>query len=724
LRSTQEQSSGSYRADIDGLRAIAILVVVLYHAGVPFFRGGFVGVDIFFVISGALIGAHVYSDIRRKNFRITDFYRRRAKRILPALFVVLIFCYITALLLLSPAELVSFGSNSIAAIGSCSNLLSWYRTGYFATGADQNPLLMTWSLGVEEQFYVIFPLLMLLLARLRRRTLFTVTSLITLLSLAVCIAVTPRHRAGAFYLLPTRAWELSIGILLAIYENGRLASHLYLKQRFANLTAAAGLLLIGISVAIFDSHIVFPGGTAMLPVFGAALILSSPASWVNRFLLSSRPLTFIGLISYSLYLWHWPLLSFVRIASDRPISVATGCTISALSLVCAYLSYRFVEQRFRASATPTNILLLRYGTLCLFAALPGVLFISLRGLPSRFPPSLESADILAGTDLDRCFADNRLNLSSTCVNTQDPRPVVALLGDSHAKVIAPELHKLANQSGYNFYEITRSSCLPILTPANSQPGTPEQSDCASYNQLAHNLVEQDPKVRVVILAAYWAASRIYGVTEDAAADLSVEEKELASTLSSLQASKKQIVVLQDVPIFKFDPLRRTRSHFIPLRDSLARLFSPSFDTWNQAPLSQVFLKQNQDTKQMLARVSTQFNVNLFDPMENLCTRDYCTFFDDQSLLYVDQHHCSPVGAKVAYSNLRLPAISEKIPLTSSRSPAVPLGVSNENAINLKRNAAPGVPFHANNGAFSVRAANTSNPATSSGANSPSLPTRN
>ena len=204
---THKRSQTNYRRDIDGLRAIAVFSVVACHAGLQIFRGGYVGVDIFFVISGYLIGAHVYKEVLHDSFSITRFYQRRAKRILPALFVVLAFCYVFSLFVLDTSELKTFARYAIATIGSFSNAFAWYKSGYFATGADQNPLLMTWSLGVEEQFYLIFPLLMLYFGKMGRPKLFLATSAVIVLSLGLSIAGLFKNPTATFYLLPTRAWN-------------------------------------------------------------------------------------------------------------------------------------------------------------------------------------------------------------------------------------------------------------------------------------------------------------------------------------------------------------------------------------------------------------------------------------------------------------------------------------------------------------------------------------
>ena len=665
-------SDSSYRPDIDGLRAIAVLSVVIYHAGIPFLKGGFVGVDIFFVISGYLIGAHVYSDIRRGRFSIPAFYRKRAKRILPALLVVLTFCYLVAVLILSPQELKLFGSYSIATILSWSNVLAWLKSDYFAPDANQNPLLMTWSLGVEEQFYVIFPILMLLFAKARHRNIFLGTLLVTIVSLAACIVETPKNPSAVFYLLPTRAWEIAFGVLLAVYEKGRPSGSLYFAQRFRHIASTVGILLIAIGIFFFDLHTPFPGSAALLPVCGAACIISAPAGWANR-ILSTTPFIFIGQISYSLYLWHWPLLSFSRIIADRPISIAMGCTIAAVSFVCAWLSYRFVEQPCRKSKVLTRPLLIRYAILCAIVILPAVLFRYSSGLPNRFP-KLIPIEADRYWELDKCPSGDSLNLSRACVDTQDPRPAIALLGDSHAQAISTALRKIANQSGFKMYEIVEFAC-PPLTGVIIQYQPEDNRRCIDHNAQALSFLEHDPRVRVVVLVGYWAGPEVQHLHyvpvdhPDSSPEIAESRRNLGlglgATVSSLKSANKEVILLQDVPIFTFDPLRRIRSMYIPARTWLARHLFPSPETQGRASLSETYREQDEAAADVINSVAAQYNVSIFDPKKNLCSND-CLFFRDQRPLFWDEEHVTPVGGEVALAGLTF--TSDHTPRSSSTVP--------------------------------------------------------
>jgi len=654
------QRINTYRPDIDGLRAIAVLSVVLFHAGVPGLNGGFVGVDIFFVISGFLIGAHVYADIRRQAFTLSDFYRKRVKRILPAMLVVLAFCYFTSLLLLSARELKSFGGSSIATVLSVSNIYFWLQSNYFAQAADQNPLLMTWSLGVEEQFYLIFPIIMLVFGKARRKNILFSTLLFTICSLAFCIVGTLTHPTATFYLLPTRAWELCFGILLAIYENGRDPMTLYGLQRFANLSSVVGIVAIMISVFFFNSHTPFPSYAATLPVCGAALLLISPGGWVNRTLFSSLPFTAVGSISYSLYLWHWPLLSFAHIISDRPLSVTMGCGIAVLSLLCAWLSYRFIEQPFRKSSLPSRPLLMRYGLVCVLAIGPGLLFYFSSGLPKRVPQAtaIEAMKIIGDQS---CFGTDSPVISPTCVDTQDPRPAIALIGDSHAAAIASALREIATQSGFKFYEMVKVSCPPLVGVTRVIDTLAAERECLDYNAKVLTFLQQDQRVKVVFITGYWAGpeiDRVGYVTADRLHKPTAGEQSdqnlalgLESIISSLHSAKKQVVLIMDVPVFTFDPMRRILSTATPARDYLARHLFPSMEGKDGAPFYETYIDQDEHAVAILKKVAGIESTLVFNPKVNLCSKDQCFFYNGQQPLYLDNQHVGIIGARRALTGL-------------------------------------------------------------------------
>ncbi len=335
-----------YRPDIDGLRAIAVSTVLVYHAFPTALPGGFVGVDIFFAISGYLITGIIVDALRGDRFSLADFYSRRIRRIFPALTLVLVSVLTAGWFLLYADDYARVGQHVAAGAAFLSNIELWNESSYFDVSADLKPLLHLWSLGVEEQFYLVWPLLLALAARWRRGPI-AATVGIGLASFAVAIVTVQSDRTAAFYAPWTRFWELLAGATLAC------STMEIVTERWRHAASVAGFAMIAVAVALIDRTSMFPGFWVMLPVFGACLLIAAgPAAWVNRAILSLRPVVWIGLISYPLYLWHWPLLSFAKIVSSTPPSPSMRGALLGASVMLAYLTYVLVERpvRFRLSS--------------------------------------------------------------------------------------------------------------------------------------------------------------------------------------------------------------------------------------------------------------------------------------------------------------------------------------------------------------------------------------
>jgi Predicted acyltransferases len=323
-------ASHRYRADIDGLRAVAIILVVLFHSGVTSLQGGFIGVDLFFVISGFLIGGIISKEISEGHFSFYQFYLRRIKRIAPALFFMMTILLLLGFILLSPLEFSQLAKYSLAVFIAVPNMLLLKSGDYFSTDSDLNPLLMTWSLGIEEQFYIVLPFILLLAVRLKR-SMRSVVLILSVISLVACIGITPFATTHAFYLLPTRAWELGAGVLLALWKPQPLTG------RAASLLNLLGWVMIIAASLLLSSHSQFPGWLAIIPVLAGCLMIGA-RSELNQLLLENPLMRFIGKISYSWYLWHWPLLSLARICSDHPLTVWQGLMICGAALGLAWFS--------------------------------------------------------------------------------------------------------------------------------------------------------------------------------------------------------------------------------------------------------------------------------------------------------------------------------------------------------------------------------------------------
>lgn len=333
-----------YRKEIDGLRAVAVLPVILFHAGMEFFSGGYVGVDVFFVISGYLITTIILAEKSERRFTLANFYERRARRILPALFVVMFVCMPLAWHWMTPRELNDFAESITGVALFYSNIFFWLESGYFDTAAELKPLLHTWSLAVEEQYYLLFPLFITLTWRFGKQAMFTALALIGFASLGLAHWNAVDYPSATFYLLPTRLWELLIGSLVAFYLLDHERGHGTRQQ----ILSACGLVMILFAIFVFDERTPFPSLYALIPTVGTALIIlfASEKTATGAFL-CNRLLVGVGLISYSAYLWHQPLFAFGRLATVGEPSTQLMAALGILALFLAYLTWRFVEQPFR-----------------------------------------------------------------------------------------------------------------------------------------------------------------------------------------------------------------------------------------------------------------------------------------------------------------------------------------------------------------------------------------
>jgi len=382
----------AYRPDIDGLRGIAVSAVILFHANVTVFRGGFVGVDIFFVISGFLITAISLREWEIGQFSVIRFFEKRARRILPALLLVTLVCVPFAVTIPNPLQTKQFFESVLYVLSFLSNFHFWGQTGYFETSAELKPLLHTWSLAVEEQYYVLFPFMFLALVRSRKTAALLILAFGFVVSLALAqTLIQSGQKPAAFFLLPTRVWEILAGVFCALASRGGLTGRVTGKP--AGLLAGAGLILVLVSLPVFNDNTVTPGAHALIPVIGAALIIlfSRSGGSVYR-LLSNNTLVFLGLISFSAYLWHQPIFAFARLFSGEPLSVWTMAALCLLIIPLAYVSWRFVEVPFRNRATISLALTSRAA----LAAMTVLLLVSIIGIRSyglihyRFPSTVAS----------------------------------------------------------------------------------------------------------------------------------------------------------------------------------------------------------------------------------------------------------------------------------------------------------------------------------------------
>ena len=497
------------RKEIDGLRAVAVAPVVLWHAGVNAVSGGFVGVDVFFVISGYLITGLIVSEREAGTFTLARFYERRARRILPALLLV-VACFVPFAWLWAPIGLLNGYGRSLAAVTAfISNYVFIGSSGYFVAIGQEKPLLHTWSLAVEEQYYLIFPLLLLMLWRLGRRKVVAALAVGAVLSFGLAELYALRGDGDGFYLLPTRAWELLIGALAALTPHDPFAP----ADRWRQGLSLAGLAAIVFSVFALDPAAAFPSLYALLPTLGAAAILLSatPGTLVHR-LLSSAPFVGLGLISYSAYLWHQPLFVFARLRHVHDVPAPTMAGLVVLTLLLATLSWRFVETPFRDRArvsTKQLVWTLAPASLVLLLVGLGIQQVAHRSPPPALPfrnPTLAT--------IEQRFAPNT-GLSPTC-NQRDgyrprpqcqsgPAPTIMVWGDSFAMHLVDGM--VVANPGRATLQATRDSCGPILGVSllTSKLDAAFVENCLAFNEAAMRELKAQPQIVDVVLSSEFAA---------------------------------------------------------------------------------------------------------------------------------------------------------------------------------------------------------------------------
>ncbi len=489
-----------YRADVDGLRAIAVIAVVVYHAFPGALRAGFTGVDVFFVISGYLISSLIWRGLADGKFSLLTFYGRRVLRLFPALLVVLAACLVAGWWLLAPGGYERLGRDTAAAAVYLSNFVFWRESGYFAPAASARPLTHLWSLAVEEQFYVLYPWLLIATFRRRRATVVLLLSLLAG-SFAVSVVILRIDPAQAFYLLPSRFWELLAGGLLAYAQINVWKQP---SRRVANVVSLCGLALL--PLAFLRPHSSdFPGWWALAPVAAAVLLVGGgPEAMLNRLVLARRPLVFVGRISYPLYLWHFPMLSFAR-ARYGTLSTGAALVVVALSFVLAYLTFQFIEVPLRShvrrvSWKPVPVLIV----LMLALGGGGLVVDESGGAPSRLPLLMRK---LTGFTYDykpvyregTCFLRNDQDATAFTSSCVEPgtKPLLFLWGDSHAADLYPGLKALETSRRFRIAEFTASSCPPFV-----HYSPPNRPFCEALNQaVIQKLRALHP--REVLLSAAW-----------------------------------------------------------------------------------------------------------------------------------------------------------------------------------------------------------------------------
>ncbi|MEP9347408.1 acyltransferase family protein [Xanthobacter sp. KR7-225] len=648
-----------YRPDIDGLRTIAVLPVVFFHGGM--ISGGFVGVDVFFVISGYLITMILYEDARSGRLSIIRFYDRRIRRILPALFVVFGVTTLFALWLLTANDLVMYSRSLIAAVAFVSNIYFWKANDYFADGGDPAPLLHTWSLGVEEQFYIFFPILIYLFARFFRLTLlpFAVIA-VGVISFGLSWYGSIRVPNFAFYMLPARAWELLAGSIIAIPFLPTL------RPWMGRTLAALGIAGILVACFFYTSKIAFPGLAAALPVFGAAFVVygglysgGGLASW----LLSRPPMVYIGKTSYSLYLWHWPILVFGAQYFGGELSTAQALVLIALSFAAAVLSYHFVETPFRTGAVlalPWKRFSAAGAAMAAFAVCAQTLILT-KGLPIRMP---EAASTASAARFDRSPAENECLVipkqselpaparAERCTFGAAPGGTyqVALWGDSHGSAMVPGVVAAFTARGQSVRQITLAGCPPLL---GASVGVRDGGyRCRTFNDLVVKELALMPKGGTVFIVGRWrnwlGSGRVNFLKDDLSGAPSQEDSarafdaSLDRSIAAVRALGLKPVIVGPVPEFlKAVPGCASRALFHGFDASSCYRIDAAQREKLLGP-----------AEAALARAQKRWpDVTFLMPASAFCDVNGCDARIDGRIAYRDSHHLNQTAAKILLPRL-------------------------------------------------------------------------
>ena len=639
-----------YRADIDGLRTLAVLPVIAFHAGLGL-DGGYVGVDVFFVISGYLITSLIVLDLKNGRFSLLGFYERRARRILPALFVMMGVTAGVAAVFLMPSDLSDFGMSAIYAALFAGNIWFYKDTGYFNEAAELKPLLHTWSLGIEEQFYLGFPFLMLALFWLTRmRGCFLVIAAGFAFSLALSIWALEDAPLKAFYWPTHRAWELATGALLSIAASNGWLERFKGRHALALALGILGLALIGSSVLLYGPETPFPGLAALPVCLGTAMVIASGtlAETPVSKLLGTAPMVFVGKLSYSLYLWHWPVLVFAFYVSSGPLTAEQGAVCLVVAFGLAYVSWRYVEQPFRDRSrfTRTQIFAGAAASIAALAA-AGAGFAALNGLPGRMPIEIQTLlkreNLVAGRRECHFVTPRRALDGDVCIRGDMTRePTFILAGDSHAEALSPAIFEAAEALGLSGYQFTNPGFRPM-------PGVWYQG-FRGYVDLTEAFVAfvaARPEISTIFVSGYWEHQftgytyRYSGlVFLDDGYDGSGTAYNKTATLDGFRRLAERlpgvrIVLLDDVP----------SGHALHL-PTQARLLRFGHEASAGLPRKEADRQRATYEPHFLRLAGEQPTIDYRRLFADFCSEGRCPLFKDGQAVYRNGDHLSVHGARL------------------------------------------------------------------------------
>jgi peptidoglycan/LPS O-acetylase OafA/YrhL len=650
-----------YRPDIDGLRAIAVIPVVLFHAGFGAFSGGYIGVDIFFVISGYLITSILNTEIESKKFSIILFYQRRIRRIFPALIVVLIFCIMAGYAIFTPKDYIGLGQSVIAAACFVSNIYFWRQTNYFDNAVFEKPLLHTWSLSIEEQFYLFYPWLLVLVSRHSRLARSLAVVGISILSFLLSAVLVSRSQSATFYLGPTRAWELLLGGIIALGIIPELQD-----LRASRLAAIIGVVLIVIPIFAYTSTTRFPGIAALPPCLGAALLIWSGENQkaVIHEWLAARPAVAIGRASYSLYLWHFPIFAFARYMTVGVIGTVMAATLCLLATAVAFISVWLVERPFRFP--PKDVSANRRAAVAFVAM--GVMVVAggsitrSDGFPGRI--SLAEKAIL---DVEQeqngyyhweCLSLERKIVppKSACrLGAQNVEPTMLLWGDSHAVVTASALEQAAIKNGVAFLFAASVDCpigIGFGIDAHTGPSfvsSPGYQYCEQYNKNMLALALAAPKIRTIILSSRWSNWRVGENGSPAESPVDIRLRNAAGTAQSMVDNRRIFAVGLENLVSALTAAGKVLWIVGPVPQPSVRVPQALYvkrigidDADIDVPRD-TFSAQNRFIVDLFGKMSKQYPLHFIWPDQALCGSTTCPVTENNKPLFFDTNHLSKYG---------------------------------------------------------------------------------
>ncbi len=613
-------ASTAYRPHIDGLRAIAILSVLLYHVGLTPFSGGFVGVDVFFVISGYLITEILTRDIANGRFSILAFYDRRIRRIFPALFTVLIAIATLAWFVYPDDLLKKLSEGIVATVLFASNILFWLRFGYFNHNASGEPVIHTWSLAVEEQFYIVFPVLLFGLFRtFKRQNVAIVIAVLAAISFLLSAWCAYRYPRAAFYLTPFRAWELLLGALAALQFFPPFRHPVALRVQ-----GWIGLGLIAWAVTQFTPLMVFPGVNALVPCLGALLLIrAEPQTSSTGRLLSTKPFVFLGLISYSLYLWHWPLLVFAKALNIGDLSTAQTAAVLALSIVLATLTWRYIENPARRQhAAAQRPVVFALATVAIAAGFTfGMAGHVQAGWPQRLPQQalqLERGLRDFSPRREECHSednDTRPYEQKCVYGAPNVKPEYAIWGDSHAVELAVALGDIAAENGSALLHISYSNC-----PPSYGDEAPSGAKCRNHNNEIFRKLSLDTSKRIVILISRYREA--------------LSQSGFRAVVNGLLDSGKTVAIVYPLP---------SADDSVPVMLTVAAMEGRDPNAFSISYAK--YRAENASSFAFLDSLPRGGNLVRIYPHQRLCGDTRCAMSSHDVPLYFDDHHISVSGAK-------------------------------------------------------------------------------